>query len=367
MNNNPKQSPLPPKWLVNAIQAFRTSLLAVHNRIFPANVVLYEHFQSFFLLPALYVAAELNIAELLRNGKKPANELAAELGVNPEALYRVLRTLSGTGIFRESPGRVFSMTRLSGPLLDDPGSLRHMLRHQLAPLNWQILGDLLETVKTGVDACNRNYGKSIYDDLGDHPDSYKIFYKSMSDLSSMGLGPLLQAYSFSGLKSLADIGGGEGFMLANILAANSRLQGILFDIPAALVKAEETFRQYGVSDRVELVEGDFMQSVPDEIDGYLLKNILHNWDDQHAIQLLSNIRKAMPDHGKVIIIEMIVPGKNISSMSKMIDIQMLASMPGGKERTQKEFETILHEAGLVLSRIYTTIAPISILEAHRIV
>ena len=109
-----------------------------------------------------------------------------------------------------------------------------------------------------------------------------------------------------------------------------------------------------------------MKSVPEGVDGYLLKNILHNWDDQKATHLLSNISKAMPDHGKVIIIEMIVPDGNHSSTAKLIDIQMLASMPGGKERTRKEFETILHEAGLALSRVCTTIAPISVLEAHRI-
>jgi len=367
MSNNRNPSPLPPKWLVNAIQAFRTILFALYKRLFPGRVVLYEQFQYLYLLPALYVAAEFNIAESLRSGKKSVDELARELNVSAEALFRVMRALAGHGIFRESGEKCFSNTRLSKPLMDGNESLRNMFRHHLSPLNWMIAGDLLETVKTGVDACNRIYGKSIYDYLSDHPDSSKIFDKSMSDLSSMGLAPILQSYSFSGLRSLADIGGGDGFMLANILAVNSTLQGILFDRQAALMKVEETFRRYNVSDRIDLVEGDFLQSVPGDIDGYLLKNILHNWDDQHAILILSNIRKAMPDHGKVIIIEMIVPGTNRPSMSKLIDIQMLASMPGGKERTRKEFEMILHEAGLTLTRVCTTIAPITILEAHRIV
>ena len=366
MRNNRNSSSLPPRWLVNSIQAFRSSLHKLHTNLFPGNVVLYEQFQYFYLLPALYVAAELNIAESLGSGKKSIDVLANELNVNPEALYRVMRALAGNGIFKEKPSRHFSNTRLSNPLLDGQGSLRHMLRHHLSPFNWQLVGDLLETVKTGHDACNRKHDKDIYDYLKDHPDSYTIFDKSMSDLSSLGLVPILQSYSFSGLSSLADIGGGEGFMLAHILISNPTLKGILFDVPPAIAKAEETFQQYNISDRVEKVEGDFMESVPEGADGYLLKNILHNWDDTHAIHLLSNIRKAMPNHAKVIIIEMIVPKGNRPSASKLIDVQMLASMPGGKERTRLEFETILNDAGLALSNVYSTIAPISIIEAHRI-
>lgn len=249
--------------------------------------------------------------------------------------------------------------------MDGDGSLRHMLMHHLGPLNWQITGDLLETVKTGNDGFNRRYGKNIYEYLSGDADSYAVFDQSMTDLSSLGMAPLLQAYDFSTITTLADIGGGEGFLLASILLTYPSIKGILFDLPVALKNSEDTLKAYGVYDRVTRTEGNFMESVPRGADGYLLKHILHNWNDTHCITILSNIRKVLPVNGKVIIIEMIVPPGNKPSIAKMIDIQMLTSMPGGKERTREEFEALLIQSGLYLRCLHSTIAPISIIEAQQ--
>ncbi|MFH1159691.1 MAG: methyltransferase [bacterium] len=366
MKKTSKQTALPPRWLVNAIQSVRMALLALHKRMFPATAVLYEQFQYLYLLPSLYVAAELDIAEKLRSGSKTADELATESKVDPEGLYRVLRALSGNGIFKETANRRFALTPLARPLTNEPGSLRYMLIHHLSPVNWQIVGDLLETVRTGKDGFNRQYGRNIYEYLSAHPAAFGIFDKSMSALSSLGLAPVFQVYNFSGIRLLADIGGGEGFFLAHILAKNSGMRGILYDLPEALSKAEETLNLCGVGNRVELMEGDFRKTVPPGADGYLLKNVLHNWDDATCIDILSNIREAMPANGRVILIDMVIPSGSRFSSSKMIDIQMLASMPGGKERTRKEFEAILRETGLKLHRFYPTIAPVCVLEARRI-
>ncbi|MBL7137162.1 MAG: methyltransferase [Bacteroidales bacterium] len=365
MKNKSSLPSLPPRWIVRAIQGVRSAILAMHDRMFPGNVVLYEKFQYFYLLPCLYVTAELNVAGLLQDGEKPLADLARKSGTDAESLYRILRVLASHGIFRESRDRFFSNTRLSKPLMDKQESLRHMLRHHLGPLNWQITGDLLETVKTGKDGFNRKYGKNIYDYLTGDPDSYAIFDQSMSDLSSLGMAPLLQSYNFSNITTLADVGGGEGFLLANILQRYPSIQGIWFDLPVALEKAEQVLQEYGVRERVSLIEGNFLESVPSGADGYLVKNILHNWDDSNCITLLSNIRKVLPENGKVIIVEMIVPPGNRPSAAKMIDIQMLTSMPGGKERTREEFEALFRQAGLTLFREYPTIAPVSVLEARR--
>ena len=187
----------------------------------------------------------------------------------------------------------------------------------------------------------------------------------MSDLSSLGMAPLLQSYNFSNITTLADIGGGDGFLLAHILQGYPSIQGILFDLPAALEKAEQALQDYGVRERVSMIQGNFLKSVPTGADGYILKNILHNWDDSFCITILSNIRKVLPEKGKVIVIEMIVPPGNRPSAAKMIDIQMLTSMPGGKERTREEFEVLFRQADLSLFREYSTIAPVSVLEARR--
>lgn len=366
MNDHINMQSLPPKWVIRFIQGIRTSLFTFYNLMFPGNVVLYEKFQALYLLPSIFVAAELNIAGLLKYGKKPIEEIARETGSDPDSLYRVMRALASQKIFRETNGKIFSNTRLSIPLMDGNGSLRHMFRHHLGRLNWQISGDLLETVQTGKDGFNRIYHMNIYDYLSREPESYAVFDQSMSELSSLGLAPMLQAFSFHKIKKLADIGGGEGSLLANILLKNPTMQGILFDLPSALVKSEKILTQYNVSKRVTITEGNFMESVPEGADTYLLKHILHNWSDSACITILSNIRKVLPVNGRILIIEMIVRPGNTSSDAKMIDIQMLTSMPGGKERTKEEFISLLQNSGLTLFRHYSTIAPFSILEARRI-
>jgi len=341
-------------------------MLTLHDRMFPGNVVLFEKFQHFYLLSSLFVAAELDLAGLLKNGEKSAEQLAAESGTDTESLYRILRSLASQKIFREGKNRQFRNTRLSRSLIDGEGSLRQMLRHHLGKVNWQIMGESLDTVRTGKDGFIRIHHKDIYSYLSGDPESSRIFGQSMSELSSLGMLPLLQAYRFSGIHTLADIGGGEGFLLANILMVYPAMQGILFDQAAALENATAVMQEFGVEERVKRIEGNFLESIPEGADGYILKNVLHNWDDKNCVDILSSIRKVMPDKGKVLIVEMVVPEGNTASTAKMIDIQMLASMPGGKERTKKEFEAILLQSGLRLNHEFKTIAPVSILEAQRI-
>lgn len=365
MRPRTKQPALPPAWIVRSIQKIRTLILAIHDRLFPGNVVLYEKFQYFYLLPALYVVSELNIAGLLKSGQKPVTILASDSGTDAESLYRVLRALASHHIFHEGKNRQFSNNRLSKPLIDGEGSLRQVLRHHLGMLNWQITGELLDTVRTGKDGFNRNFQKNIYDYLPGVPGNLRIFDQSMSELSSLGMAPLLQAYDFSTINTLADIGGGEGFLLANILRSYPSIRGILFDLPPALKNSQHLLQQFNVAERVTRKEGNFLDSMPEGADGYLLKNILHNWDNATCVTILSAIRKVLPVDGKILIVEMVVPEGNKPSAAKMIDIQMLASMPGGKERTKKEFEALLHQANLLLFREYKTIAPVSILEARR--
>lgn len=365
MKPKPQQPSLPPKWMVKTLQRLREGLLTIHDRMFPGNVVLYEKFQYFYLLPSLYVAAELDIARLLESGEKPITVLARDSGADAESLYRVMRALASNHIFREGKNQTFTNNRLSKPLMDGDGSLRHMLRHHLGRLNWQITGELMETVLTGKDGFNRIYQKNIYDYLSGDPGSFEVFDQSMSDLSSLGMAPVLKAYDFSTINVLADVGGGEGFLLANILKNNTSNRGILFDLPAALRKAKGILQQYNVLERVIIEEGNFLESIPEGADGYLLKNILHNWNDATCVTILSNIRKVLPVNGKILIIEMIIPERNKPSAAKMIDIQMLASMPGGRERTLNEFRSLLHKANLFLFQAHSTIAPVSILEARR--
>ncbi len=317
------------------------------------------------MLPSLYVAAKLDIATLLQKEPLTAKELAAQLHVDPSNLARILRALASQGIFKQTSDDRFALNSLARGLLDEPGSLRQMILHHLGPVNWNLMSNLEYSVRTGKDAFSDKYGLETYQYLRTHPQEQEVFDGSMSNLSDLGLAPVLHAYSFSKFLTIADIGGGEGFLLANILQHNPSCRGILFDTPEALEKAPEMLNRHQVADRTEIVPGDFFRDIPKSCTLYILKNIIHNWGDEQSAVILSNIRNAMGPDGVLLIIEMVVPAGNVPSLAKLLDIQMMASMQGGRERTEMEYREILEKTGFTLTRIIPTIAPISLIEARK--
>jgi len=363
-----KSSPdqkLPPYWFIKAIDIFRGFLLRLNRKTFPANVVLYEQFQYFWLLPALYLAAKFDIATLVKSNPLSPAEIAASLGLDENNVARILRALASQGIFKQRRDGRFANNSMSETLLDGPGSLRYMVLHHLGPVNWNLMSNLGYAVQTGKDAFADKYGKPIYEYLADDRNESAIFDKSMSNLSDIGLVPVLKAYDFSRYPVIADIGGGEGFLLGNILARNKKSRGILFDTPLALKKSEEMLAGCGVKDRVEIIRGDFFQSVPPSADLYLLKNIIHNWSDEQSVSLLEKIGQAMKPGSRLVLIEMVVPDGNTPSLSKLLDIQMLATMTGGRERTAREFRSLLQKSGFILTGIIPTLAPLCLIEAKK--
>lgn len=356
---------MPPYLLVKAISAFRRFLLRLNRKLFPASVVLYEQFQSLWLLPSLYVAAKLDVAEHLKNGPLTADELAVRCSADPGALYRVMRALAAEGIFRHLRDGRFALNGRARPLLNGEGSLRHMLIHHLGPVNWRNLGELMYTVTTGKEAFTRIYGKDLYSYLKEHPEEYQVFDRSMSNLSELGLMPLLHVFPYGKYKVIADIGGGEGYLLSSILKEHPGSNGILFDLPEALEKAPSFLESQGTSSRIRIVPGSFNDPISLSADLFILKNIIHNWDDEKAAQILRNIAGGMEQGAKILIIDMIVPEHGGSPTPGLLDIQMLASFSQGKERTRAEFEKVVHLAGLKIHRIIPTIAPISLIEVSK--
>lgn len=357
---------LPPYWLVRSIDSIRKALLFLNQRMFPGSVVLYEQFQNLWLLPSLYVAARLDIATLLKAGPMHADEIAKAVNADPGNIHRLLRALAGEGVFTMKKDGRFALNRRAEALLDESGSLRHMLLHHLGPVNWNLMSQLTYAVTTGKNAFEYTYGKPIYDYLKDHPEENRIFDRSMSDLSELSLGPVLSAYDFSPYRLIADIGGGEGHFLAHILKKHPAAKGILFDTAEALANASGFMSATGVQDRISFIDGDFFSDTLPGADLYLLKNIIHNWDDPPSVRLLSNISRVMPTGGRLLIIEMVVPEGNQPSTAKLLDIQMMVSMTGGKERTRTEYERLLAGSGLKLTRIVPTIAPVGLVEAIKI-
>ena len=366
MSKPPSIEKLPPVWFISAINAFRTFLLQLNRKLFPGNVVLYEQFQQFWLLPSIYVAAKLDIAVILKEKPLTAGEISERLSLDESNVSRILRTLSSQGIFKQTRDGRFALNGMSRALLDESGSLRHMILHHLGPVNWNLMSNLEYAVRTGKDAFTDKYGKEIYEFLKDHPEESSLFDKSMSNLSDIGLRPILNAFDFSKFPLITDIGGGEGFLLANILHFNPGCRGILFDTPQALEKAFEMVARYQVENRIQIIPGNFFNAIPLSGDLFILKNIIHNWGDEESIELLKNIHRATGTDSLLLIIEMVVSADSKPSLAKLLDIQMMATMQGGKERTANEYSFLLEKSGFRLSQIIPTIAPISMITAKKI-
>jgi hypothetical protein len=220
----------------------------------------------------------------------------------------------------------------------------------------------MHSVKTGEVAHDKVQGMGSFEFYAQNAEAGKIFNRAMTNLSLLTAPAVVEAYDFSGIGKLVDIAGGHGLLLAAILKANPHLQGILFDLPFVIENAGELLESEGVAARTVKISGNFFESVPADADAYMMKHIIHDWDDEQSMRILQSIRRAMNENSKVLIVEMIVPTGNDPSPAKGLDLVML-TMEGGKERTEKEYRELLEAAGLRLTRVIPTRSPFSIIEA----
>jgi hypothetical protein len=312
---------------------------------------------------ALYVAARLGVADLLAEKPLHVKELAAATRTHERSLYRVLRSLSSVGVFREVEPKVFSLTPVSELLRTDaPNSMRNGVIFMGEEWHWQVWGSMMHSVETGQPAWGKVHGAEVFEYFAAHPEQAEIFNRAMTDMSVNTAPAVIEAYDFSGFRTLADIAGGHGFLLSQVLKANPQLKGILFDMPQVIEGASALLEKEGVAARVERKAGSFFEAVPAGADAYMMKHIIHDWDDERCIRILRNINEVMNPEGKVLLIEMVVPEGNEPHFSKIIDLEMLVS-PGGVERTAEEYRELLAAAGLRLTRIVPTKSPFSIIEA----
>jgi len=316
-----------------------------------------------YISQALYVAAKLGIADRLTDSNKTAADLAVATGTHERSLYRVLRALSSVGVFSETEGRKFSNTPLSETLRTDaPNSTRDFIMFLGEEPHWRNLGYTIYSVKTGNPAWQHVHGEPVFPYLfNTNKDLGEIFNRAMISFSHQDIPPLLSAYDFAGIGTLADIGGGYGHLLAAVLKKYPAMKGVLFEAPQLIDGARGLINAEGVADRVEFVAGDFRKEIPVRADAYMLKHIIHDWYDDTNQSILKNIHNHMPDNGRVLIIDSIIPPGDEPHLKKILDIEMLIA-PGGVERTEQEFERLLNDSGFRLNRIIHTNAPISILE-----
>lgn len=330
----------------------------------PPQTVLTQIAFGAMMTQALGIAAKLGIADILNDGGKSTEELAAATSTHAPSLYRVLRSLAGAGVFAETSPRLFENTELSGLLRSDmPGSMRSGVIFMAEPWHYNVWGNMLHSVQTGGTAWKETHGEDVFGWFAHNPAEAEIFHRAMTDMTAASAPAIVEAYDFSGFAVLADIAGGHGYLLAQILKLNPKLHGILFDVPPVIAGSDALLQREGVHGRVERSSGDFFIQVP-TADAYIIKHIIHDWDDDRSVLIMKNIREAMKGDGKLLIVESVVPEGNDPHYSKLLDLEMLTS-PGGMERTEAEYRGLLARAGFEMARIVPTRSPFSIIEAVR--
>ena len=314
---------------------------------------------GFWYTQTIYVAAKLGIAEHLKDGPKSAQELAQATGTNPRALYRLLRALASISIFAEEEGR-FSLTPLAECLLDPSAKAMATMRGDFQYRAW---GELLYSVQTGASAFEKVYGKPVFDFLSENPEPGKLFDQAMTGVHGRETGAMLEAYDFTGIKTLADIGGGNGSVITAILKKYPAMQGIIFDLSGVMERTKANLKVAGLEGRCRIVPGNFFQAVPPGADAYLMRHIIHDWDDDKSLTILRNCRQAMDKGGNLLVVEGVVPPGNEPSVSKFFDLAMMVS-PGGMERTEEEYRQLFEAGGFTLKRIVSTQTWISVIEGE---
>ena len=321
--------------------------------------------EGLILHHSLCAAAKLGIADLLEDGARSIPHLAGELRVNDDALYRTMRFLAGQGVFHETALRTFANSPLSEWLRSDvPGSVRSMLIYRGSPFYFAPFGDLLYTIETGAPAREKADGETGFDQLRRNPDHGRIFDDAMTDVSMLWAPAIAAAYNFRKWGSVMDIGGGNGLLLATILKANPGLRGVLAEQSHVLERARQRGFWSGLAGRIQFEPMDFFQAVPPGCRAYLMKNIIHDWDDERASRILFHCRRAVPEDGVLLLVEYCVGGENTATVGKALDIVMLA-LTGGKERTVEEHRELLASAGFRLEETIAVARDVMILEAKR--
>ncbi len=297
----------------------------------------------------LYTGVKLGVFDALASGPKSAVRVASELGVDAGMLYRLMRALGSLELLKEDNNRTFSLTPM-GELLrrDHSHTLRGMALWEEGPLTYSAWKHLPDLIKEGKqEGFIREFGRPLFEYLSQNPSHGEVFNEAMSSYSSMDNTLVLEAlehYDFSSISHLCDVGGGHGSTLCSLLAKHPHLKGTVLDLPSVIANKELLWAdKMGVGDRCTYVPGDMFREVP-PADAYMVKRVIHGWNDEECLQILSTIHRAAPQNGKVFIIEAVVPGPDTPHFSKLFDIHVII-MSTGKERTLEEYAGLLEGAG----------------------
>ena len=334
----------------------------------PPQLVLQQLIQGFQVTQCIYVAAKLGIADLLQDGPRTSEELAQVTGTHAPSLYRVLRLLTAVDLLTEGQHHSFALTPLGASLQSGvPGSMRDTVLFYANKPVWQVWGNLLHSVETGGPSFEHVLGLEVFEYNQQHPEHATLFNNMMTEWTASVAPTVAGAYDFSAIQTLVDVGGGHGQMLASILKAHPALQGVLFDLPNVVKGAPPLLERAGVAERCQVIGGDFFAAVPAGYQTYLLSRVIHDWDDERAIAILTRCHQAMQPQGKVLLVErVIVTGNSPQVLALESDVQMLVLSYGGRERTGAEYGALLGAAGFEVSQIMAVLPPFYVIEAIRV-
>ena len=310
---------------------------------------------------ALHVAATLGVADQLKDGPKSYDAVAQACGAHPTSLYRLMRALAAVGVFHETGNNEFSLTPLGVCLTSDAlGSRRNYARWIGTPGQWRPWGNLLHSIKSGESAVRFTHGMDAWTYRTQNPEEQAVFDSAMTGNSRSEAQAALEAYDFSRFGCVVDVGGGQGLLLKEILLACPATRGILFDQPQVIASADQVLASAGLAQRCQIVAGSFFESVPEDGDVYVMKVILHDWDDRASIDILRTCRRAMSPTATLIVIERVVGPPNEIPEGKFSDLNMLVQY-AALERTRQEFHNLLKSGGFEMTEVVPTRSPLSII------
>jgi C-methyltransferase len=357
---------VPPVAAARVIERVRHHLYRLNQRLMPAPAAMMEMIVGTWLSQAITVAAQLGVADALAAGPMTIDELAAAVGANSDALGRLLRALIGRGVFRRRHDGRYELNSLARTLCSDAeasmSAAAQFYGSREQRDRWTLLAD---SIRTGRSVVPTLHGKEGFDYFVEDPQHADLFNRTMASISRLTDASVAAGYDFGAYPTIVDVGGGHGLLLATILSATPGIRGILYDLPDVVSTVSKSLCHNRLADRVQIETGSFFDSVPAGGDAYLLKNILHDWPDEKAVQILRNVHAAAGRHATVLLVELVIPDHDRDFPGKWADLEMLLNL-GARERTAAEYRNLLAQAGFEMTRLVATASPLSLMEARAV-
>lgn len=354
---------VPPAFVVNSSERFRFALSGLRRKMVPASLATMDFISDLWGFQVVYTLTELKVWDHLARGLHSSLDIAAEISVDKDCLYRLLRAATNIDLVKQISEKEFELLPIGRALCESETETFRDFIVFMGRHGWRFWGKLLECTKNGQSAIELETGMQPFEYLNSKPELAEDFNRAMTAISNIVIDAFIAGYNFSDIGTVVDVGGGHGRLLGGVLEEFPQMKGILFDLPGVVEGAERVLNKLGIKDRCEVVGGDFFSKVPDAGDLYIMKAIIHDWNDEDAIKILSTVRESIPKNGKLALIEMIVPGPNKKHLAKFLDIEMIVHA-AGKERTKEEFAQVLQRANFKLKKITPLAGPTSVIEAR---